>query len=143
FFKDILRVGGIGALNTLMTNLVAIFVTGLVTPFGTVALAGYGIGARLEYLQIPLVFGFTSALVTMVGINVGAGNPGRAKRVAWAGAGMDGGVTGVIGVLPAIFPEAWTRLYTSETAVAAAASDYLHLVGPVYGFLGLGLALFS
>ena len=40
-----------------------VFITGLVGPFGTPALAGYGMGARLEYLQIPLVFGMGSALV--------------------------------------------------------------------------------
>src|SRR5215470_7408762 len=63
-FRDILRVGLPGALNTVQTNLTVVVLTGLVGGFGTVALAGYGIGARLEYLQIPLVFGLGSALVT-------------------------------------------------------------------------------
>ena len=50
-------------------------------PFGSLALAGYGVGSRLEYLQIPLVFGLGSALVTMVGTNIGAGQlRGRAAR---------------------------------------------------------------
>ena len=55
--------------------------TGLVGPFGSLALAGYGVGARLEYLQIPLVFGLGSALVTMVGTNIGAGQHARARRI--------------------------------------------------------------
>ena len=45
-------------------------------------------GARLEYLQIPLVFGLGAALVTMVGTNIGAGHLARAQRVAWVGAGL-------------------------------------------------------
>src|SRR5215468_10191275 len=85
-FRDILRVGLPGALNTVQTNLTVVVLTGLVGGFGTVALAGYGIGARLEYLQIPLVFGLGSALVTMVGTNIGAGQRARARRVAWVGA---------------------------------------------------------
>src|SRR5262249_37640247 len=55
-FRDMLRVGLPGPLNTVQTNLTVVVLTGLVGGFGTVALAGYGIGARLEYLQIPLGF---------------------------------------------------------------------------------------
>ena len=68
-FWEILRVGVPGSLNTVLTNLNVALLTSLVGPFGTFALAGYGMGARLEYLQIPLVFGFGAALVTMVGTN--------------------------------------------------------------------------
>lgn len=77
-FREILRVGLPGALNTVQSNLTVVVITGLVGGFGTIALAGYGIGARLEYLQIPLVFGLGSALVTMVGTNIGAGQRRRA-----------------------------------------------------------------
>ena len=68
--------GAPGSLNTVFTNLTIVLVTALVGPFGAHALAGYGMGARLEYLQIPLVFGLGAALVTMVGTNMGAGQPG-------------------------------------------------------------------
>ena len=98
-FWEILRVGLPGSLNTVFTNLNVVLLTSLVGPFGTFALAGYGIGARLEYLQIPLVFGFGSALVTMVGTNIGAGRQARARRVAWVGAGLAAAVTGSIGLL--------------------------------------------
>ena len=141
-FADILRVGAPGALNTVQTNLTVVLLTGLVGPFGTFALAGYGMGARLEYLQIPLVFGFGSALVTMVGTNVGAGRLARAERVAWVGAAMAAGVTGAIGATFAVAPWLWMGLFTTEPAVATAGSTYLRIVGPFYGFFGLGLALY-
>jgi putative MATE family efflux protein len=141
-FADILRVGAPGALNTVLTNLTIVLVTGLVGSFGTYALAGYGMGARLEYLQIPLVFGFGGALVTMVGTNVGAGQLARAERVAWVGAALAAGVTGAIGLTVAITPALWMSLFTTEPAVLAAGSTYLRIVGPFYGFFGLGLALY-
>jgi putative MATE family efflux protein len=141
-FADILRVGAPGALNTVLTNLTIVLVTGLVGSFGTYALAGYGMGARLEYLQIPLVFGFGGALVTMVGTNVGAGQLVRAERVAWVGAALAAGVTGTIGLTVAITPALWMSLFTTEPAVLAAGSTYLRIVGPFYGFFGLGLALY-
>src|SRR5207253_8527098 len=113
-FWHILRVGLPGSLNTVFTNLNVVLLTSLVGPFGTFALAGYGIGARLEYLQIPLVFGFGSALVTMVGTNVGAGNLARAERIAWVGAALAAGVTGAIGLVVALAPWLWMGLFTTE-----------------------------
>jgi len=141
-FWEILRVGAPGSLNTILTNLTVVLMTGLVGPFGTLPLAGYGMGARLEYLQIPLVFGMGSALVAMVGTNVGAGKIARAERVAWIGAGIAAGVTASIGLLAAAFPRAWLGLFTADAQAQAVGTTYLHIVGPCYGFFGLGLALY-
>lgn len=116
------------------TNLTVIFLTGLVGAFGTSALGGCGMGARLEYLQIPLVFGFGSALVTMVGTNVGAGQRARAERVAWVGAAMAAARTGSIGVGAALSPGVWLGLFTSEPEVlqhALAAGFEAHLTKPI------------
>jgi putative MATE family efflux protein len=141
-FREILRVGLPGSVNTVLTNANVMAVTGLVGSFGTFALAGYGVGARLEYLQIPLVFGFGTALVTMVGTNVGAGELARARRVAWVGAGLAAAVTGSVGVLAALLPRAWIGTFSSQPEVLAAGETYLRIVGPTYGLFGLGLALY-
>lgn len=141
-FWDILRVGLPGSLNTVLTNLNVMLLTSLVGHFGTFALAGYGIGARLEYLQIPLVFGFGSALVTMVGTNMGAGRPARARRVAWVGAGLAAAVTGSVGLLAACVPQLWLGLFTTHPEVIQTGTTYLRIVGPTYGCFGLGLALY-
>jgi putative MATE family efflux protein len=141
-FWEILRVGAPGSLNTILTNLTVVLLTALVGPFGGAALAGYGLGARLEYLQIPIVFGLGSGLVTMVGTSVGAGHRARALRVAWIGGAMAGSITGTIGILAALFPHAWLGLFTSDPQVLAAGTRYLRIVGPCYGFFGAGLALY-
>jgi putative MATE family efflux protein len=141
-FWEILRVGAPGSLNTILTNLTVVLMTGLVGPFGTAALAGYGMGARLEYIQIPLVFGMGTALVAMVGTNVGAGQLERARRIAWTGAGLAAGLTASIGLVAAVFPRAWLGLFTADPDVHAVGATYLLIVGPTYGFFGLGLALY-
>lgn len=141
-FREILRVGAPGSVNTVLTNLTVVLLTALVGPFGPAALAGYGMGARLEYLLIPLVFGLGSGLVTMVGTNVGAGQLARAERVAWVGAGLAAGITGALGLVAAAFPGAWLGLFSTDPDVLAAGARYLRIVGPAYGFFGLGLALY-
>jgi len=141
-FWAILRVGLPGSLNAVLTNLNIVLLTSLVGPFGTFALAGYGLGARLQYLQTPLVFGFGAALVTMVGTNIGAGHLARARRVAWVGAGLAAAVTGSIGLCGAVFPHLWLGLFSTHPEVLRVGTTYLQLVGPAYGCFGLGLALY-
>ena len=75
-FRDILRIGVVASFTSIQTNVVIGVATAMVAgAAGTVAVAGYGTGARLEYLLIPLVFGLGAPLVALVGTNIGAGQP--------------------------------------------------------------------
>ena len=141
-FREILRVGAISSLSAVQTVLTAVILTGLVGRFGTAALAGYGVGVRLELLQIPLVFAIGQALVALVGTHVGAGRAERAKRIAWTGTGMAVAVTALIGFGAALFPGAWVRLFSSDPGVLDAGTGYLRIVGPFYPLLGVSIALY-
>jgi putative MATE family efflux protein len=141
-FRDILRVGAVASLITVGTNLTIAIATGFVGRFGTAAIAGYGIGSRLEYLLVPLVFGLGGPLVAMVGTNIGAGQRERALRVAWIGAAIAAGLTEAIGLVAAAFPQAWLSLFDTDPAMLEAGSRYLRAVGPFYGFFGVGMALY-
>jgi Na+-driven multidrug efflux pump len=139
---EILKVALPGSVNTILTNANVIVVTSLVGAFGTLALAGYGAGARLEYLQIPLVFGMGTALVTMVGMNVGAGQPARARQVALMGACLAGALTGSIGIVSAVVPSLWIGFVSADPDVRAVGETYSQIVGPTYVLFGVGLALY-
>lgn len=140
--KDLLKVGSIAAANPVLSISSIVMITYLVSRFGEDALAGFGIGSRVEFILVPIVFGFGAAMISMVGSNVGAGQVPRAERIAWTGGAMSAGVCGAIGVIVAVFPLAWAGLFTSEPAVLQAASDYLQIAGPSYAFFGLGLSLY-
>lgn len=141
-FADILKVGLLSSFNAVQTIAAAVIVTGLVGAFGVAALAGYGLGVRLEMLQIPVVFAIGSALVVMVGTCIGAGDVARARRIAWAGAGLAAAVTGSVGVIVALWPGVWAGLFSSDTAVLEAAYSYLRIAGGCYAFFGAGVALY-
>jgi len=140
--RDVLGVGLLSALGTVQLNLTVTCITGIVGLLGPSAIAGYGIASRLDYLQIPLLFGLGTAVVTMVGINVGAGQRARALRIAWVGAVIAAGFTELLGVLTAAFPRVWLSLFTDEPDVLATGALYLRTVAPVYGFVGLGMMLY-
>lgn len=141
-FADILRVGGLSVLNSLLTIFTAVALTGFVGRFGAAALAGYGVGVRLELLQIPLVFAVGQALVVLVGTNIGAGNAARAKRITWTGAAVGAAICLAIGWTFALFPLAWVGLFSSDPAVLDAGTRYLHTVAPFYPLLGVQVALY-
>jgi putative MATE family efflux protein len=141
-FREILRVGIVSSVSALQTVLTAIILTGLVGRFGTAALAGYGVGIRLELLQIPLVFAIGQALVILVGTHIGAGHPERAKRIAWTGAGLAAAVSAVIGLGAALFPSAWVSLFSADPGVLESGSQYLRIVGPFYPLFGINIALY-
>src|SRR4051812_31172387 len=141
-FGDILRVGGLSSLNSVQTVLTAVVLTGFVGRFGPAALAGYGVGVRLELLQIPLVFAVGQALVVLVGTNIGAGHPERAKRIAWTGTALSAAICLAIGGTAALFPHAWVGLFSKDPAVLDAGTIYLRVVGPFYSLLGAGIALY-
>lgn len=143
FFTDILRVGLIGSVNTLMTTFVFALATALVgLAGGPNAVAGYGTGARLEYLLIPLVFGLGAPLVALVGTNIGAGQTARALRIALVGGAIAFGLTEAIGLVVAIWPHAWLGLFGDDPRMLETGETYLRIVGPAYGFFGLGLSLY-
>jgi putative MATE family efflux protein len=140
---DILRVGAVAALVSLQTSLTILLTTALVGAWGGQdAVAGYGTGARLEYLMIPLSFGFGAPLVAMVGTNIGAKQYARALRVALIGSGLVFALTEAVGVVVAIWPTAWLELFGNDPQMVAAGATYLRIVGPAYGFFGIGQSLY-
>ncbi|MGE0420803.1 MAG: MATE family efflux transporter [Reyranellaceae bacterium] len=141
-FGDILRVGGVAIFFSLQNAFAVMVMSGLVAGFGAATVAGYGIGARLEMLQIPIAFGFGAALVPMVGMNVGAGQIERARRVALIGSLLAGAASGVIGLVFAIAPALWSGLYTADVAVQTATATYLTRVGPTLGAFAFGICLY-
>jgi putative MATE family efflux protein len=141
-FREILRLGAVGAISAAATNVTIAIATAQVGEFGTAAIAGYGTAARLEYLLIPLVFGLGSPLVAIVGTCIGAGMRERALHATWVGAAIAFLMTELIGLTAALWPNAWLALFASDPAMRQAGTYYLHAVGPLYGFFGVGLVLY-
>ena len=140
-FLDILKVGIPTALNAVFTNLTVILVTAAVGLFGTKALAAYGIASRLDYVMIPILFGLCTAVLTMVGVNIGAGQVTRAKKIAWISSAVGVAITGTIGLVIAVFPQLWLHLFSRDPEVLRYGATYLRIVTPAYGALGLGFVI--
>jgi putative MATE family efflux protein len=140
-FREILRVGAPMSLQPLLNNLMLALLTGYVGSLGATALAGFGAAVRLEYVLYPLTFGLGAGLLAMVGTNIGAGQPARAARITWIAAALAVGVTGGIGLLGVMRPEAWVGFFSATPEIHLTAATYLCVAGVAFPFLGLGLTL--
>jgi Na+-driven multidrug efflux pump len=141
-FADILKVGAVACLSPVQSVLAILVFTALLAQQGTEALAGYGIGQRLEFLLIPIAFGIGVAAVPMVGMAMGAGQVDRARRVAWTAGAVSAFNLGLIGAVVTIAPDLWARMFTQDEAVLSFARQYLVTAGPAFPFFGLGLTLY-
>jgi hypothetical protein len=142
-FAEILKVGVPGLINVTINNLSVVLLTGIAGRLGREVAIGYAMGARLEYILIPLAFGFGTAIVAMVGTNWGAKQYDRAYKIAWTGGATVGAACALIGVIVALFPGLWMGLFTGDSGIIGVGASYLHIVGPIYGFYGLAMALYS
>ena len=141
-FQDILKVAIPASLSPILTVTTILSLTAIVGRFGESALAGYGIGSRIEFLMIPLVFGLGAAMTSLVGINVGADNIARAERIGWIGSLLAAALSGSVGIFLALFPNLWIPAFTTDPATFEAAKLYIQIVGPCFAFQGLGLSLY-
>ncbi len=138
---EILHVGGPSAFNTLLSVSTQLVATAVAAKISEHTLAAYGAISRIEGLLMPFVFGIGSALVPLVGMNVGAGRWEDVRRLAWTGAGLGFAVAGVVGLVMWIFPTATMEIFTHDAAAIDAGVHYLHWSAWAYGFWGLGVGM--
>ncbi|KAA1016251.1 MATE family efflux transporter [Paraburkholderia panacisoli] len=141
--RGILTVGGLACLNPLLTNaLIALTGASVGAYAGTAALAGYATAARLEYLLMPIAFGLGAPMVALVAANIGAGQRERARSIALTGGAMAFVLAELVGIAAALWPHAWLVLFGANEQLLQTGSTCLRIIGPFYGFFGLGFSLY-
>jgi Na+-driven multidrug efflux pump len=138
----ILKVGALASVNSFCSLAAVVVITAFMARLGVDVLAGYGIGSRLEFLIIPMVFGFGAASTALVGVHFGANAIERGHRAGWTAAFYSAALSGLVGGVVALLPELSANLFTDSEAVRAACRTYLQIVGPFYAFFGLALCLY-
>ncbi|ABD56880.1 MATE family efflux transporter [Jannaschia sp. CCS1] len=95
--------------------------------FGEHAVAGFGIGIRLEQLVILPLIGMSSALLPIAAQNLGAGNPDRVREAifyCWKAGAVIALIAGPILFLGAPY---FVRLFTNDADVILVGRDYLRV----------------
>ena len=115
----------------------------IVAGFGSVAIAGYQIGLRVIIFVILPAVGLANAAATLVGQNLGAGQPERAERSVWMAGAINAGLLGFAGIFFVLFSDLVVSIFTTDPQVAGYGRDCLRIVGYGYAFYGLGMVMES
>jgi putative MATE family efflux protein len=111
--------------------------TFLITSFGTLTVAAYGVGSTvLQVVMIPAM-GLSMAVSTLVGQNIGAGNIDRAARIGRLGGWMGFWILTGMGVIAFFFaPQLVAFFVPNDAGVIASGARYLRIMALSWGFLG-------
>ena len=140
---NIMRIGTPVMLAGSLFSLSYIFLVPIVGRFGTPALAALGVGHKVEGVSYMIAVGFGLAASTLVGQNLGAGQPARARAAGWLTATLAVVPIGMLGVIFSLWPEQLAEVFTRDEATAGAAALYLLAFAVVQPFIAFEEALFG
>jgi putative MATE family efflux protein len=123
----LIRVSITGILQFLIGQASWIGLVRIVSLFGAPALAAYTISIRIVIFAILPSWGLSNAAATLVGQNLGAGHPDRARSAVWRTGLWNMVFLGSVGVVFIVFAPAIIGLFTHDPAVVPAAVDCLRI----------------
>ena len=130
----LMRVSLTGILQFAIAHTSWIGLVRIVSIFGAAALAGYTIAIRIVIFVILPSWGLSNAAATLVGQNLGAGEPERAEKAVWRTGLYNVIFLGFVGLIFIFFTEPIIRLFTSDPQVIPLGVACLRIVS--YGNLG-------
>lgn len=125
--SETLRVSSTAALQVLVETASWLGLTRILATFGSAALAGYTIAMRVAIFAMLPAWGLASAAATLVGQNLGAKEPGRAKESVRTVARYNVAFLGSVGVALVALPAFFVQYFTKDPAVLALGADCLRI----------------
>jgi len=137
----LLRVSIGGVFQFLIATTSYLFLMRIIALYGSTAIAGFTIAIRMFMFTFLPAWGLGNAAATLVGQNLGAGQPERAEISVWRAAKYNGGFLVGVSLVFILFAESLVGVFTSDATVIAYGSDCLRFISFTYGFYGVGMVV--
>jgi len=137
----LLRVSVGGVMQFLIGTSSWICLVWIIGRFGSGAVAGYTIAIRVIVFAIMPAWGLANAAATLVGQNLGAGQPQRAEASVWRAALYNMLFLVGLAVFFIVFAEPVIRLFTGDPEVVAYGTSCLRFISYGYGFFAYGMVM--
>lgn len=131
--------GGIG--QFLIATSSWVFLTRIMSEFGSAVLAGYGISIRVIMFTMMPAWGMSNAAATLVGQNLGAKQPERAEQSVWKTGKYNAIFMVLISVVYLLFAKTIVGLFKNDPAVIEAGALSLQVITAGYVFYAYGMVL--
>lgn len=134
-----ISIGGIG--QFLIATASWIGVMRIVSIYGSSAIAAYTIALRMmEFVFLP-AWGLGNAAATLVGQNLGAGQPQRAEESAWRAAKYNAVFMAGTGIFLIAFANTITGLFTSDAEVLQWGTSCMQILGLGFPMYAVGMVV--
>ena len=115
--------------------------TFIVSSFGTLSLAAYGVGGNILQVVVIPAMGLSMAVSALAGQNIGAGNIDRAARIGRLGAFVGFGSLTVLGILVFFFSTHLVAFFVpADAEVIREGALFLRIMSLSWGFIGAQFA---
>lgn len=104
-------------------------------PNADIASACQGIGGKVNSFAVLPALAMSSAVSSMAGQNIGAGETARAKKTMLTGMGIAFAITIVVFAVVELFPQQIISLFDTNKEVLAVGSEYLRYIALDYLFV--------
>lgn len=139
-YRELLDIGAPSAGQHLAQQSVRVVIIGIVASVGGAAgLAAYTVGARIASVAFIPASGLQQAAQSVIGQNLGADKPERARRATWTGVAIAGGALAVVGAIQFAVPDLLTRLFVPDISPEGFALTVEYLVILSYGYWAIGV----
>ncbi len=131
--------GGIG--QFLIGTSSWVFLMRIMSEFGSEVLAGYTIAIRVMMFTIMPAWGMSNAAATLVGQNLGAGEPQRAEDSVWKTGKYTAIFMGIVSVIYLVFAKYIIGWFSEETEVINNGALCLQVIAAGYVFYAYGMVV--
>ena len=134
--RKLVGIGYPATLDGWARSFASVAMAAFVTPFGTAAIAAYGIGVRIMSVTWSVAGAVGQATATGVGQNLGSQTPNRARRVTWVATGATMAMLGTAALFSMVFAEPLIAVFDDSPDVVAEGRLFLLIVAPGWAFFG-------
>ncbi|MDK2854884.1 MAG: hypothetical protein PWQ86_97 [Bacillota bacterium] len=131
------KIGIPAGIQQVLVSLSHVFIASLVNRFGSIVVAGFAVGSRLDQFAIMPAMSVGLAVSALVGQNLGAGKDERVRETVKWSSFLGGGITLFVAVVVLAIPGLLVRLFNTDPGVIAAGVQYLRR--NAFGYVPFGL----
>ncbi|ARV13498.1 MATE family efflux transporter [Gilvibacter sp. SZ-19] len=118
-----------------------VFLMRIMAEFGSEVLAGYTIAIRVLMFTLMPSWGMSNAAATMVGQNLGAGNPERAATSVWKTGKYNAYFMVLVSVFYLLFAEGILKIFSDDPEVIGSGALSLRVIAAGYVFYAYGMVI--